>query len=354
MATGQAPLFVSTGSETNVDILYPSLNTDFLTEKRQKAAAERLSAFSSLFFYIILKPITLKLGKDRIATPKEKSHMPSKTQSHENPLRNFTQRKTEVILDENKVKNDGGLKLPDKVSGKVSEFKLETTTDTNSKMQEENNDNEDKIRKEGSGINTKGCTKRFLKETKMKGSMLKYKQNNPQIQVNNSALPTLNAAENRTSVKLSHTPERMDKIFHWIQRSSGKEREVAFNLLSTFSTSEKFQTKTAKKKERVKITLQVLERSKMPKSMEPMQLKTSKRDSTAMRLGHRESYNRLVKQREKEEMKTWHHVPLYHHSNTSNRSALFLQPSKRYQSHFSIHPDWGLHSQARFTKSIKT
>lgn len=122
----------------------------------------------------ILKPITLKLGKAHVAPLKEKSHITSKTQSHAHSQHNSHQQKTEVIHDDHdgKLKKGvRGVKLPDKVSRKVSECKLETAADTNAKMEEEDIYNEDETR-EGSGIDTKRRSKRFSKGTIITESLL--------------------------------------------------------------------------------------------------------------------------------------------------------------------------------------
>jgi hypothetical protein len=67
------------------------------------------------------------------------------------------------------------------------------------------------------------------------------------------------------------------------------------------------------------------------------------------------SHGSHVDNREKEGKKTWHHVAMYRHIDSSNnRSALFVQPSKPYQRHFSIHPEWGLHTPVKFTNAVTT
>ena len=50
------------------------------------------------------------------------------------------------------------------------------------------------------------------------------------------------------------------------------------------------------------------------------------------------------------ELKTWHHLPIYLCPNVANKSAMFVQPRKMYDQHFSIHPEWGFHTQVNMAK----
>ena len=89
----------------------------------------------------------------------------------------------------------------------------------------------------------------------------------------------------------------------------------------------------------------------MPDSARPLQLKNMKPSTTRFDERAFESYNSRVNKKDKEVMKTWHHVPIYHNIDSSNnKSSLFIQPSNAYQRHFSIHPEWGLHTKVKPVK----
>lgn len=65
-----------------------------------------------------------------------------------------------------------------------------------------------------------------------------------------------------------------------------------------------------------------------------------------------ESYSSCENPNRKGIMQTWHHVPTYRHLDTNNnRGAMFVQPSKAYQRHFSIHPEWGLHTRVKLANT---
>lgn len=48
----------------------------------------------------------------------------------------------------------------------------------------------------------------------------------------------------------------------------------------------------------------------------------------------------MSKKQKENNLKTWHHMREYPCVNVNNTSALFDLPSKIYQRHFVIHPEW--------------
>ena len=101
-----------------------------------------------------------------------------------------------------------------------------------------------------------------------------------------------------------------------------------------------------------------LSRKRLPDSIKPLHLHNVKRNPTAsLRFDHRaiEGHSSHVDKKEMEGKKTWHHIAMYKHVDSSNnRSALFAQASNPYQHHFSIHPEWGLHTSVKLANALTT
>ena len=310
----------------------------------------------------ILKPIELKLDEKNATEFKAKENVQNKTESAENSENLNQQRNNQGT----KMKKDVRLKSQENVQTKnpgIIKNPKEKIPDVNGgmKVDERVQSEEGGKKMDGkndSGIDGKKFSNRSLKQhvvklkelPKMRGLVSECTQNSPKKK--NASLPVIKLpSENRASIKLSHTPERMDKIFDWVSKSTGREREAAFNLLSTYN--KKIEAKTAKKKESVRIALQALERKRIPDSIEPLHLNNAKRHPTALRFIERHSSH--VDKKEMEGKKTWHHIAMYKHVDSSNnRSAMFVQASNPYQHHFSIHPEWGLHTSVKFTNALTT
>ena len=92
-------------------------------------------------------------------------------------------------------------------------------------------------------------------------------------------------------------------------------------------------------------------RRRAPDLVNPRQLNTIIQNHRRLDQRDLESYSGRVNQKGKG-MQTWHHVPTYHHiDSNNNKSAMFVQPSKAYQRHFSIHPEWGLHTRVKLANT---
>ena len=330
-------------------------------EKQRRRSEAKFKSVNSN----ILKPIELKLDEKNATEFKAKEDAQNKTESPENS-ENLNKQRTDqgtkmkkyirLKSQENvQTKNSGILKsrkekIPD-VNGGMKVDERVKSEEGGKKMNAKND----------SGIDGKTFSNRSLKHVvelkelpKMKGLVSECTQNSPKKK--NASLPVIKLpSENRASIKLSHTPERMDKIFDWVSKSTGREREAAFNLLSTYN--KKIEAKTAKKKERVGIALQVLERKRISDPIESLHLNNAKRNPTALSFDQRatERHSSHVDKKEMEGKKTWHHIAMYKHVDSSNnRTAMFVQASNPDQHHFSIHPEWGLHTSVKFTNALTT
>ena len=98
-------------------------------------------------------------------------------------------------------------------------------------------------------------------------------------------------------------------------------------------------------------------RSKTLASIEPLQINelTQKLGSASLEKPALKDTNYFKShqptKKEKEELKTWHHLPVYPYTSAVNKTAVFIQPWKNYQQYFSIHPEWGVHNPVNMIKS---
>ncbi|XP_033104182.1 uncharacterized protein LOC117106823 isoform X2 [Anneissia japonica] len=140
-------------------------------------------------------------------------------------------------------------------------------------------------------------------------------------------------------------PDAKKAVEKWLETASEKDRSVAIEFFSSLAGSKLMGVKDGKTNE----ACNVCDGSRLKQVLEA--LNTGKRATISVpkdtTLGHftrRQPRIRLLSPRtraNKEEHKTWHHLPVFAHKPpVSNTIGMFTRPHRPVARHFTIHPEW--------------
>ncbi|EDO35841.1 predicted protein [Nematostella vectensis] len=163
---------------------------------------------------------------------------------------------------------------------------------------------------------------------------------------------------------VQHTisPKSMEAVDKWLVTATDKEREIALKFFSTLAGTKSLYLQAPQTKyhthtegdckycdgDRIEETLENLARRDQMVSR-GKQLYNSKRGpDLAKHSQYQQALRKRLPTRLRQQHQTWHHLPIYHYTNgVPNKSSMFTQPHKPLGRHFSIHPEWGLHTGSK-------